>query len=61
MIFTYVDMMNRNKPMELVVENYRLFVVKVFTGCKDNYRLDYLLLVSVFSQLLVLKIFLSIN
>ena len=36
----YADMMNMNKPMELVRESYKLSVVKAFTEHKDKYGLD---------------------
>ena len=36
----YADMMNRNKPMELVRESYKLSVIKAFTDHKDKYGLD---------------------
>ena len=36
----YADMMNMNKPMELVRESYKLSVVKAFTDHKDKYGLD---------------------
>jgi hypothetical protein len=36
----YADMMNMNKPMELVRDSYKLSVVKAFTEHKDKYGLD---------------------
>ena len=36
----YADMMNMNKPLELVRESYKLSVVKAFTDHKDKYGLD---------------------
>ena len=36
----YTDMMNRNKPMELVRDHYKLSVVKACTDHKDKYRID---------------------
>ena len=36
----YADMMNRDKPMELVRDHYKLSVVKAFTDHKDKYEID---------------------
>ena len=36
----YADMMNRDKPMELVRDHYKLSVVKAFTDHKDKYGID---------------------
>ena len=36
----YADMMNRDKPMELVRDYYKLSVVKAFTDHKDKYGID---------------------
>ena len=36
----YADMMNRDKPLELVRDSYKLSVVKAFTDHKDKYGLD---------------------
>ncbi len=36
----YVDMMNRDKPLELVRDSYKLSVKKTFTEHKDKYGLD---------------------
>jgi hypothetical protein len=36
----YADMMNMNKPIELVRESYKLLVVKAFTDHREKYGLD---------------------
>ena len=36
----YADMMNRNKPMELVREHFKFSVAKAFTEHKDKYGID---------------------
>ncbi len=36
----YADMMNRDKPLELVRDSYKLSVKKAFTEHKDKYGLD---------------------
>ena len=36
----YADMMNREKPMELVRDHFKFTVAKAFTEHKDKYGLD---------------------
>ena len=36
----YADMMNRDKPIELIRDHYKLSVIKAFTEHKDKYGLD---------------------
>ncbi len=39
--YVHADIMNINKPMEQVVENNKLSVLRAFTDHKDNYGLDF--------------------
>ena len=36
----YADMMNRNKPMELVTDHFKFSVAKAFTEHKYKYGID---------------------